>query len=333
MRLGQRRGEQAQDQLLVGLAAGEDRPCARARRRAAGRAAGRAPWPGSSGRARPRARRRRAGSARPPRPRPAAACASRCRTGSPSLRRTRARASRRASSGSRRALHRAVVGDVARGLLEVGGQPAALEQLGHHVRHVLAGDVRAAELGHGVVAVAEEDALVELGRALALLAVERPGGAGAVGGELVEVQAAQRALVARVAGEQRALHGLRQVDQREHGRVEVREVGLERGALGFAEGLDGVVHGGVGQHRPASGGRRRSRRLGEPAAPARTPGSGRRRRRRVFSISSSIRRPSMCSVPTWLSNHGPPSHMRQRIDGSRTPAARDSARVSAAPGG
>ena len=37
-------------------------------------------------------------------------------------------------------------------------------------------------------------------------------------------------------------------------------------------------------------------------------------------------------MPTWLSNHGPPSHMRQRTDGFGTPAARDSARVSASAG-
>ena len=39
--------------------------------------------------------------------------------------------------------------------------------------HPLARDVRAAELGHRVVAVADEDALVELRRARALVAVVR----------------------------------------------------------------------------------------------------------------------------------------------------------------
>jgi hypothetical protein len=105
--------------------------------------------------------------------------------------------------------------------------------------------VRPAELRDRVVAVAEEDALVELAGALALLAVERPRRAGlGVLGELVEVEAAQRALVARVAREQRALHRLGKVHQREHRPVEIREVGFERGALGFGEGLDGVDHGG-----------------------------------------------------------------------------------------
>ena len=101
----------------------------------------------------------------------------------------------------------------------------------------------AAELRHRVVAVAEEDPLVEAGGALALLAVERPRDAALeVAGELVEEQPPQRALVARVAGEQRALHRLRQVDEREDGPVEVREVGLEGGALLVREGLDRVVH-------------------------------------------------------------------------------------------
>ena len=67
--------------------------------------------------------------------------------------------------------HRRVVGDVARRLLEVGAEARALEDLGEDVARPLAGDVGAAELGDGVVAVADEDALVELGRARALVAV------------------------------------------------------------------------------------------------------------------------------------------------------------------
>ena len=148
---------------------------------------------------------------------------------------------------------RRVVGDVARGLLQIRGQPAALQQLRHHVRDPLAGDVRSAELGHRVVAVAEEDALVELAGALALLAVE--GGVDArLGRELVQVEPAQRALVAGVAGEHRALDRLRQPDQREDRPVEVREMWLERGALRLAEALDGVVHAGrVRVHLPSRG--------------------------------------------------------------------------------
>ena len=69
---------------------------------------------------------------------------------------------------------RLVVGDVAGRLLEVGGEAAALQDLGEDVGDPLAGDVGAADLGDRVVAVAEEDALVELRRALALLGVEGP---------------------------------------------------------------------------------------------------------------------------------------------------------------
>jgi hypothetical protein len=55
-----------------------------------------------------------------------------------------------------------VVGDVARRLLEVGREPAPLDPLGQQVRDVLDRDVRAAELGHRVVAVLGEDPVVEL---------------------------------------------------------------------------------------------------------------------------------------------------------------------------
>ena len=150
-------------------------PRARARPPAAARAAGRAPSRGSSARGPPRARRR-------PRGKRSAAHAS--TRGSDSRVGVEQEVHRRLVLGPELGVapvavaeplrDRRVVGDVARGLLEVGGQPAALEQLRHHVRDPLAGDVRAAELRHRVVPVAEEDALVELAGALALLAVERP---------------------------------------------------------------------------------------------------------------------------------------------------------------
>ena len=148
--------------------------------------------------------------------------------------------------------HRRVVGDVARRLLEVGAEPRALEDLGEDVARPLAGDVGAAELGDGVVAVADEDALVELGRALALLAVVARGVLGERAGELVEVQPAQRPRVARVAGEQRALDRLRQVDEREHGAVEAREVRGEAGSLGVGQLVGGVAHRAAD---PSAGGR------------------------------------------------------------------------------
>ena len=169
---------------------------------------------------------RRAASARPPRPARSRGCASRSRTARPSPRRRRARGRRRRSSDSRRPLDRPVVGDVARRLLEVGGQPPALQDLGEHVGDPLAGDVGAADLGDRVVAVADEDALVEARGALALDAVERPLAVRHVAGELLEEQPPQRPRVARVAREQRALDGLRQVDEAEDGPVEVGEMRL-----------------------------------------------------------------------------------------------------------
>ncbi len=141
------------------------------------------------------------------------------------------------------ALDRLVVGDVAGRLLEVGGEPAALKDLREHVRDPLAGDVRAADLGDRVVAVADEDALVEARGALALDPVERPLAGRHVVGELLQEQAPQRPRVARIAGEERPLDRLGEVDEAEDGPVEVREMGLEQGALGVGEGLDRVVHG------------------------------------------------------------------------------------------
>ena len=84
----------------------------------------------------------------------------------------------------------------------------------------------AAELGHRVVAVLEEHPLVELLGPLEtdrgvdrLVAVDVE-----VVDELVEEQPAQALGAAAVAGEQRPLHDLRQVDEREDGAVEVGEV-------------------------------------------------------------------------------------------------------------
>src|SRR3954454_5776243 len=144
--------------------------------------------------------------------------------------------------------HRRVVGDVARRLLEVGAEAGALEDLRQEVRRPLAGDVGAAELGDGVVAVADEDALVELGGAIALLPVVawlRTVALGERVGELVEEEPAEGAGVARVAGEERALHRLGQVDEREHGPVEVREVRRQARALGGGEVVGGVAHGSL----------------------------------------------------------------------------------------
>src|SRR5688500_11350122 len=140
------------------------------------------------------------------------------------------------------ARYRRVVGDVARGLLEVGREPRPLEDLREDVRDPLARDVRAAELRYRVVAVAEEDPLVELRRPLALALV---GSARRdVVGELVEVEAAERALIARIAGEKRPFDGFGQAHEREDGPVEVREMGGEARLLLLAERLNRILHGG-----------------------------------------------------------------------------------------
>jgi len=103
--------------------------------------------------------------------------------------------------------------------------------------------VRAAELRHRVVAVAEEDPLVELSGPLTLNRVALAAGLREVAGELVEQQAAQRAGIARVAREQRAFERLGKVRQRENRTVEVRAVRAQRGALGVGEALARVIHG------------------------------------------------------------------------------------------
>jgi hypothetical protein len=55
-----------------------------------------------------------------------------------------------------------VVRDVSCRLLEIGGKPWPLQELRQQVGRPLARDVRPAELRDGVVAVAEEDPLVQL---------------------------------------------------------------------------------------------------------------------------------------------------------------------------
>ena len=97
------------------------------------------------------------------------------------------------------ARHLLVVGDVAGRLLEVGGEAAALQDLGEDVRDPFGGDVGAAELGDRVVPVAEEDTFVELGGAFSLFAVEGPARTGGVTGELVQVEAAEGSAVAGIA--------------------------------------------------------------------------------------------------------------------------------------
>ena len=131
-----------------------------------------------------------------------------------------------------------VVGDVAGALLEVRHEPPPLEHLGQQVRGLLAREVHAPELGDRVVAVLEEDPVVQLlGPLQAHRGVDRRvAGDVEVAHELVEEQAAQALGRARVTGEQRPLHDLGQVHEGEHRTVEVREVppqdvGLRGGVL------------------------------------------------------------------------------------------------------
>ena len=123
------------------------------------------------------------------------------------------------------------VWDVAGRLLEVRGQAPSLEHLRQQVRDALAGDVGGPELGHRVVAVLPEHALVE---AVGPLDADRrlpdPARRNRVE-ELVEEEPPQRLRRARVAGEQRPLHDLGQVPQGEDVVVQVREVGGEGAPL------------------------------------------------------------------------------------------------------
>ena len=252
-RLGQRRRQQVHDELLVGLAARED-PHVRQRR------GGQQPAQQVERLGLDRARVRRLGDVGRPRE---------------ALRGPRLHARQRIGVGVEQPVHRPrvfgpelgrapvavagaaghrlVVGDVARRLLQVRRQPRPLEHLGHHVRNELARDVRSAELRDRVVAVADEDALVERRGALALAGVERGGAAGDVVGELIQEQPAQRPGVARVAREQRPLDGLRHVDQAEDGAIQIGEVRRHARLLFGGELLDRVIQRAV-ECRPRIGG-------------------------------------------------------------------------------
>jgi len=97
------------------------------------------------------------------------------------------------------------VRDVARGLLEIGHEPSPLEHLGQDIGRALAGDVHTAQLGHRVIAVLREHALVEL------FGARGPHGPGAGAGletlaqELVEEKAAERLGGAGVAAKRAPL--------------------------------------------------------------------------------------------------------------------------------
>ncbi len=243
-RLRQRRGQQPQDQLLVGLAGGVDADVAERRRRQ--QPAQQVERLGPD-RALPGALRF-AVAARPALGRPGLDRGQRARVDAEDLvhRRAEPRAQLLVAVEAVAAVgQRLVVGDVAGRLLQVGGEAAALQHLGEDVGDPLAGDVGAADLGDRVVAVADEDALVELRRPGSLLVVEGPAAGRGVGGELLQVEAADRPGIARIAGKKRALDGLRQVDEAEHGPVQVGEVGGEERLLLRGELLDRIAHRGI----------------------------------------------------------------------------------------
>ena len=117
----------------------------------------------------------------------------------------------------------------------------------------LAGEVRAAELRHGVVAELEEDPLVEVLGPLGTDLGAAPSALAALRRELVQEQAPQRPGVARIAREQRALHDLGQVHDAEDRAVEVREVRLEQPLLVGCELFVRVVHRGQRCYSPPVG--------------------------------------------------------------------------------
>ena len=116
------------------------------------------------------------------------------------------------------------------------------EHLRQHVGRLLAREVDTAELRHRIVAVFDEDFLVELLRAL-----QSDGGVdGGVArdvelpDELVEEEPAQALGRAGVAGEECSLDDFRQVDQGKDRLVQVGDVAPEDGFLVGREPLFGV---------------------------------------------------------------------------------------------
>ena len=229
-RLGQRMGEQVHDQLLVGLAARVD---AHVRQRRGGKQPAqqvqrlRLHGP-------PARRLGLAGRDRIGRVHPRAHPRQRLRVG------VEQEVHRRRVLGAQRLVavvavaatgHRRVVRDVARGLLQITGEPRPLQDLRQHVRAPLDRHVHPAELRDRVVPVADEDALEELRRPRALDIVIRGPARRERRRELVQEQPPQRPGIARVAREHRGLDRLREIHEREHRPVHVREVGGEQGAF------------------------------------------------------------------------------------------------------
>ena len=151
------------------------------------------------------------------------------------------------ANGSRRSARpaRAVEADVAGGLLERReADPGVLEGLGGERRHPLHGEVGARQLGDRVVAVADQDPLVELLRPAG--ATRAPGSGSSaspsrpelgLAEELFEEHPAEALLGPRVAREEGALDDLGQVPEGEDVAVEVGEVAFKLSCLSRREAL------------------------------------------------------------------------------------------------
>ena len=102
-------------------------------------------------------------------------------------------------------------------------------------------------------------------------------------GELLQEQPPQRAGIARVAGEQRALDGLRQVHEREHRPVQVGHVRREARPLGGGQIVGRVAHGTATLARCAEGTRARGARRDPVRRAARASADPRRSERAALA--------------------------------------------------
>ena len=181
-----------------------------------------------------------------------------------------------------------VVGDVTGRLFHVGHEPASFEHLCEQVGRLFAGEVDPAELGDRIVAVLEENPIVELlGPGQAYRGIDAVVAAHVqVAHELVQEQPAQALGRAGITGEQRPLYDFGQVDEREDRSLEVREVAAEDVRLLGGPSLLGVrdvdrrselmrgasLRGGlapVGDAQPPSGPRRQAptKAMARPSGP------------------------------------------------------------------
>ena len=140
-----------------------------------------------------------------------------------------------------------VVADVPGALLQVAHQSTPFEDLGQDVRRLLAGEVHAAQLGYGVIAVFEEHLFVKV-----LCPFEADRGVDRLvtldiefSDKLVKEQPPEALRAAAVPGEQRTLDDFREIDQRKNWAVEVSEISTKYVDLGLTEVLGDVDGHGV----------------------------------------------------------------------------------------